>query len=75
VTTLGTTADLAPDAEETASGAALAAGLDAVARLYDDALDRIDHLAETWDQADDEVRVLRPAERPTVTLRVEAAAA
>jgi hypothetical protein len=85
VTTPGTTEDLADAAEETAAGVALAAGLDAVARLHDDALHLLAHLAETWDQpaeadqaADqpaDEVRVLRLAERPVVAQRVEAAAA
>jgi hypothetical protein len=80
VTTQGTTDDLASAAEETAAGAALAAGLDAVARLHDDAMAVIARLAEGQeaagdDQAQDDVRVLRLAERPTVAQRVETAAA
>ena len=80
MTTQGTTEDLASVAEETVAGAALAAGLDAVARLHEEAMELIAHLADTWDepaddaQADD-VRVLRLAERPTVAQRVESAAA
>jgi hypothetical protein len=73
VTISGTTADRTTGAEETAATAALAAGLDAVAQLYDDAMDLIAHLAETWDSPE-EVRVVRLAERPTVSQRVEAAA-
>ena len=72
MTTPGTTDDLARAAGETAAGAALAAGLDAMARLYDDALARIASLA---DQPRDDVQVLRRAELPTVDQRVEAAAA
>jgi hypothetical protein len=45
VTTPGTTQDLATEAEESAAGAALAAGLDTVARLHDEAMDRIAQLA------------------------------
>ena len=80
VTTQGTTDDRVRAVEETAAGAALAAGLDAVARLHDQAMELIAHLADTWDQpaADgqgDGVRVLRLAERPTVTQRAENAAA
>jgi len=77
VTTQGTTDDLAGTAEETAAGAALAAGLDAVARLHDDAMAVIARLAEGRgdDQAQDDVRVLRLAERPTVAQRVDTAAA
>jgi hypothetical protein len=79
VTTQGTTDDLASAAEETAAGAALAAGLDAVARLHDDAMAVIARLAECQeaagdDQAPDDVRVLRLAERPTVAQRVDTAA-
>jgi hypothetical protein len=75
VTTPGTTDDLASAAEETTASAALAAGLDALTHLHDDALARIAHLADTWDQPQDDVRVLRRAELPTVAHRVEAAAA
>ncbi|MBB3677176.1 hypothetical protein [Modestobacter versicolor] len=78
MTTPATTDDVVLAAEETPAGVALAAGLEAVAGLHDEALDRIAHLADTWAAADapaDEVRVLRLAERPTVGQRVEAAAA
>ena len=80
MTTPGTTDDVATDVEETAAGLALAAGLDAVARLHDDALHAIAQLAENWDadsgDADEDgVRVVRLAERPRVTQRTEAAAA
>jgi hypothetical protein len=80
VTTQGTTDDRASAAEETAAGAALAAGLEAVARLHDDAMAVIARLAEGReptgdDRAQDDVRVLRLAERPTVAQRAENAAA
>ena len=75
MTTPGTTDDVATDVEETAAGLALAAGLDAVARMHDDALHAIAQLAEDWDADEDEVRVVRLAERPRVTQRAEAAAA
>jgi hypothetical protein len=79
VTTPETTDDLALEVEQPAGAAilevALAEGLDAVARLHEAALDLIAHLAETWNSPDDEVRVLRLAERPAVSQRVEAAAA
>jgi hypothetical protein len=81
VTTQGTTEDLASAAEETVAGAALAAGLAAVADLHDDAMALISHLAETWDhpaaadEQGDGVRVLRMADRPTVGQRIETAAA
>ena len=78
VTTPGDTDDLVPAVAATPAGDALAAALDAVAALYDDALERIAHLAETWDVVDapaDDVRVLRLTERPTVGQRVEHVAA
>ena len=75
MTTPGTTTDVATDVEETAAGLALAAGLDVVARLHDDALHAIAQLAEDWDADEDEVRVVRLAERPRVTQRAEAVAA
>ena len=75
MTTTGTTDDRVSAVEETAAGAALAAGLDALARLRDDALAHIAHLADTWDHPQDDVRVLHRAELPTVTHRVEATAA
>jgi hypothetical protein len=75
VTTPEMTDDLMLEDGETPVGAAYTAGLDAVARLHDDALDGIARLAETWDSPADEVRVLRLAERPMVTQRAEAAAA
>jgi hypothetical protein len=80
VTAEGTTEDVASAAEETAAGAALAAGLDAVARLHDDAMGLIAALADGWDpsaadEGGDDVRVLRLAERPTVMQRADSAAA
>jgi predicted nucleotide-binding protein len=56
VTTQETTDVLVAGNEQTAVEAAYAAGLDAVIRLHDDALARIAHLAETWDQPQAEVQ-------------------
>jgi hypothetical protein len=56
VTTQETTDVLVAGNEQTAVEAAYAAGLDAVIRLHDDALARIAHLAETWDQPPAEVQ-------------------
>jgi len=56
-------------------GAAYAAGVDAVARIHDEALAEIARLADTWDSPEDDMRVVRLAERPAVALRTEAAAA
>jgi hypothetical protein len=75
VTTLDMTDDLATGDEGTAADVAHAAGLETIARLHDEALERIAHLHETWDSPEDEVRVLHLAERPTVVQRAEAAAA
>ena len=61
--------------EETPAGLALAAGLEAVGRLHDDALHSIAQLAENWDTDEEEVRVVHLAERPQVTQRAEATAA
>ncbi|WP_138760402.1 hypothetical protein [Modestobacter altitudinis] len=72
MTTPGTTAT---DTEDTAAGLALAEALHAVARLHEDAMSTIAQLAETGDAPADQVRVLRLAERPTVSQRPEAAAA
>ena len=60
--------------DPTALDTAFAAALDAVSRLHDDALAAIAALADAWDTPADEVRVLRRAELPTVTQRVDAAA-
>ena len=60
--------------DPTAVDTAHAAALDAVSRLHDDALATIAALAENWDAPTDGVRVLRRAELPTVTQRVDAAA-
>jgi hypothetical protein len=56
---------------------AYAAGLDAVTRIHDDALAAIARIAETWEAAGspEDTRVVRLAERPAVTQRIEAAAA
>jgi hypothetical protein len=75
MTTLRTTAAPATGAEATAAAVALDAGLDAVAGLYTDAMECIAHLAETWDQPEDDAPVVRLTERPTVIQRAEAAAA
>jgi hypothetical protein len=81
VTSQGTTEDLAGAAGQTAAGAALAAGLEAVADLHDDAMALIAHLSETWDhraaadEQGDAVRVLQIADRPTVGQRIKTAAA
>jgi predicted nucleotide-binding protein len=56
VTTQETTDATVAGNEQTAVEAAHAAGLDAVIRLHDDALARIAHLAETWDQPQAEVQ-------------------
>ena len=69
------TDDLIAEDGVTPVGDAFAAALDAVARIHDDALAAIARLAESWDAPDDDVRVVRLAERPTVAHRVEAAAA
>jgi len=80
VTTPGTTDDRTSADEGTPVDVAHAAGLDAVARLHDEALRLIASLAEDWAApvpavaAADEVRVLRMAERPTVAQRVDSAA-
>ena len=78
MTTLGTTEDHVAADEGTPTDVTYAAGIDAVARLHDDALQLIAHLAEAWaapaPAAADDVRVLRIAERPTVTQRVDVAA-
>jgi hypothetical protein len=56
-------------------GAAYAAGVEAVARIHDEALAEIARLADTWDSPEDDMRVVRLAERPAVALRTEPAAA
>ena len=56
MTTQETTDATVAGNEQTAVEAAHAAGLDAVIRLHDDALARIAHLAETWDQPQAEVQ-------------------
>jgi hypothetical protein len=75
VTTSGTTDALTTDDGGTAADAAHLAGLEAVARLHDEAMDRIAQLAERWASPAEEGRVLRITERPTVTQHVEAVAA
>jgi len=62
-------------AEGTPIDVAHAAGIDAVARLHDDALRLIASLAEAWAAPVEDVRVLRLAERPTVAQRDDAVAA
>jgi len=69
------TPDARPAADEGAPiDAAYAAGIDAVGRLHDDALQLIAHLADAWAAPADDARVLRMAERPTVAQRADAAA-
>jgi hypothetical protein len=65
-----------PMAEDgtTPAGDACAAALDAVARIHAEALATIARLAETWDAPEDDVRVVRLAERPTVAQRLDIAA-
>jgi hypothetical protein len=75
VTTPGTTDAVITENQGTAAEAAHIAGLEAVARLHEEAMGRIAHLAEGWDSPADEGRVLRMTERPTVTQHVEAVAA
>jgi hypothetical protein len=75
VTTLATTDALITEDEATAAEAAHIDGLEAVARLHEQAMARIAQLAEGWNAPADEPRVLRMTERPTVTQHVEAAAA
>jgi hypothetical protein len=75
VTTPGTTDALITEDEATAAEAAHIAGLEAVARLHEEAMARIAQLAEGWHAGADEGRVLRMTERPTVTQHVEAVAA
>jgi hypothetical protein len=75
VTTPGTTDILTTDDEGTANEAAHVAGLETVARLHDEAMDRIAQLADGWDSPADEGRVLRMTERPTVAQHLEAVAA
>jgi hypothetical protein len=75
VTTPGTTAVLASEDDETTAEAAYAAGLDAVSRLYDDAMELIARLAESADEPDDEVGVLRMVQRPPLAPSSETAAA
>jgi hypothetical protein len=79
VTTPGTTENPTTEVAASAAGAALAEGLEAVARLHDEAMDRIAQLAEDGavpeDAPEDEVRVLRLLERPDVLQRAEPAAA
>ena len=76
VTTPGTTDALVAEDEPTTVETAYAAALDALSRLHDDAMASIAVLAGTGatSEPDGEVRVLRMAELPTVTQRVDAAA-